>query len=91
MGAAINRDEWLKALTDAGCHSDEDDQQALTIREFATMFGMGRMAAEIRLKRLVDAGKATETKKWAATPDGRRRHLKAYRLIEPTKKARRAS
>lgn len=79
MSVTISRDEWLKALSEIG-HSEEDDQEALTIEEFGAMFSMPRETAERRLKQLAAAGKATRTKKVGRSNDGRQVRYIAYRL-----------
>jgi hypothetical protein len=87
--SAITRDEWIQALTEAGCYDDEHDESAMTAMEFSAMFAVGRATARDRLERLVTAGKATRTKKWTTDHRGHRVHCIAYRLIAPKKKARR--
>lgn len=82
MSAQISRDEWLKALGEAGIHDDVDDQDALTILEFAAMFGIDRQAAECRLKKLVKVGKATRTTKRGHRADGRTFSFVAFRLVQ---------
>lgn len=83
----ITRNEWLKALGDAGLHSTEDDPTAVTVMEFAAMMGnLGRSTAAHQLARLVHAGKAVETRKWVTTTYGRRTQCRAFKLIGPTKK-----
>lgn len=81
MSATITRDEWLQALTEAGVHSAEDDQSALTTTEFAEMFGVTVSTAHSRLQLLVAAGKAQATRKWATNAYGRRIQYRAYRLV----------
>lgn len=77
----ITRDEWLRALTEAGVASpDVDDQDAVTIIEFQEMFGLPRNTAAFKLRALVTAGKATETRKVVLNSYGRRQSLKAWRL-----------
>lgn len=76
----INRDEWLKALTEAGV-SEIDDQDAVTVMEFAAMFDLDRQTADRRLKRLEAAGKATKAKKRTSGPDGRMCWYLAYKLV----------
>ena len=81
MSAGISRDEWMKALTEAGLHDQEDDQAAVTVTEFAAMFGIHRLRAARQLEALAKAGKAHKTYKRTRTPDGGRtfRYI-AYRL-----------
>lgn len=80
--SGISRDEWLKALTDAGLH-ETDDQEAVTVPEFAAMFGLDRQTADRRLKRLEAIGKATRVRKRApaAGRDGRMCWYVAFRLV----------
>jgi hypothetical protein len=87
----IDRDVWLKALADTGFDPAEDDQDALTLGEFATMFGMKTTTASGRLEQLVANGTATRTKKWTTNVRGHRLHLTAYRLAPKveTRKAKR--
>lgn len=89
MSASISRDEWLKALHDAGYRDDEDDPNAVTVAEFAAMFGLTRTVAERRLKALEERGTATRTAKRGAGKDGRIMRLLAYRLQaeKPRKRA----
>lgn len=77
---AINREEWLKALSEAGMPSDSDDQ-ALTVAEFAKMLGTKRTTAHARLQRLVTAGKAVQTRKRCVRSDGDVIMTTAYRLV----------
>ena len=84
MSEGITRDDWLKALTEAGANL-EDDQDAVTVAEFMAMFDLVRYTAERRLRALAAAGKATVTRKRMTATDGRRVYCIAYRLI-PAKK-----
>jgi hypothetical protein len=79
-GVSINRDEWLRALADAGYDDKTDDQGAVTVAEFAEMFGLQRNAAERRLLRLEALGKATRTRKIGPRADGKRLSMVAFRL-----------
>lgn len=81
---AINRDEWLSALKDAGLHED-GDPNALTAKEFATMFGLKETTARHRLAALVAAGKATPTKKRSIDGRGHALVFVAYRLLPQRK------
>lgn len=76
----INRDEWLKALADAG-FSDEDDQAALSLREFAELVGLPESTAKYRLKHLVASGKARRTQKRGLSVQGKVCMLNAWRLV----------
>jgi len=75
-----SRDDWLKALDDAGVMSIQDDRQAVTVNEFASMMGFTHMTASRRLQALAAAGKATRTIKVALVANNRRFPCVAYRL-----------
>lgn len=89
MSGGISRDEWLKALEDAGVHSTVDDQDALTMAEVAQMLSITPLAAKLRMDTMVKLGRAKATFKWGTASNGRRQHLKAYRLIEEPKRGKR--
>ena len=81
MSATITRDDWLKALSEAGMSTHAvDDQGAVTISEFAEMFTLPYQTARNKLARLIRAGRATETEKTVVNSYGRRVSMKAYRL-----------
>jgi hypothetical protein len=84
---SISRDEWLKALSDAGA-GIQDDPSAITIAEFAQMFGLNWQAASRRLRLLVSKGQAIETRKVGTGRDGRRCDLIAFRLIDVNPKVK---
>lgn len=75
----INRDEWLRALTEAQL-SPIDDQDAVTVPEFMALFSLTRSTADRRLRTLVEKGKATKTSKFTNGIDGRRVQAVAFRL-----------
>lgn len=77
----ITRDEWLKALVEAGVGGRPDDREALTTAEFGAMMGLNELNARRQLEKLVAAGKATRTSKWSNGKDGRRLSMNAYRLV----------
>lgn len=79
---SITREDWLSALADAMAPQD-DDQAALTVREFADLYHLGRSAADRRLKVLLKQGRVTLTKKRVACTDGRIYPTVAYRLVRP--------
>jgi hypothetical protein len=83
MTASISRDEWLKALKEA---EDPGDPDAITAQEFASMFGIHRATAAVRLKRLVGAGKARTTSKRIYDSGGRGQMVAAYRLVKDDKR-----
>lgn len=79
MSTGITRDDWLKALDAAGL-AQENDQEAVTVAEFAAMFDQHRTTATRNLDKLVAAGKAVKTRKLCSASDGRRASHVAYRL-----------
>ena len=84
----ICRDEWLKALEEAGV-STVDDQQAITIAEFAALFQLTVSTASRQLRTLVAQGRAVETRKTSAARDGRRVSHVAFRMVDQKAKKRR--
>lgn len=76
----ISRDDWLRAMAEIG-DSTEDDHDAVTILEFANLFGLRRESAARRLRRLEAAGRARRTAKISVGVDGRRLRLIAFRLL----------
>jgi len=76
----ITRDDWLKALAEAGVDDSTDDQEAVTAQELGDLLGVPRLTAERRLKLLAAAGKATRTRKRKQSSDGRMVSYIAYRL-----------
>jgi len=77
----ITRDDWMQAMADAGMAQAEDDQSAITVKEFMAMFDppMTFNPAKAALEKLVTMGKATKTFK--RVRDGVRVDNKpAYRL-----------
>lgn len=84
----ITRDDWLRALGEAGYHEDEHDEHALTVNEFAEMLSIPKTTAANRLHALVMAGRAERTFKRAVNGYGRRITFKAYRLIDRPKRKR---
>ena len=71
--STISRDDWLRAVADAGFAQDHDPD-AITIGEFAAMFQIPPSTAAHRLKKLVHAGRAAETTKRQTT-------YRAWRLV----------
>lgn len=79
---AITRDDWLRAMAEAGVSSGlVDDQEAVTVAEFALMLGCSRSTANGRLEALTRHGKAIRTKKTVLNDYGRKINGKAYRLL----------
>lgn len=78
---AISRDEWLKALNEAGLPT-ESDEEALTASEYAELMGgIPRSTANGHLDRLVRAGKAIRTWKRQIRSDGDTIMSPAFRLV----------
>ena len=84
---SITRDEWLRALQDSTVPV-VDDQDAVTISEFAHMFELSLWSAASRLRHLHRTGKASRTSKRSHDTAGRYRIATAYKLITDTQKAR---
>ena len=82
MNSGITKDEWLKALAEAG-EDDASDDLAITGTEFMAMMGVDRQTARRRLEKLVALGKATRTVKRELLTDGRKVRCVAYRLVQP--------
>ena len=76
----ITRDDWLQALKDATAPPPPEDLDTLTINEFAKIIGVQRAQASKRMQILVDAGKATVTRKAIRRVDGGVVYIPAYRL-----------
>lgn len=85
----ITREDWLKALAEANIQT-ENDQQAVTVHEFAEMMGLTPWMAAYHLRNLHRNGRAVRTSKRGPDSLGRRRMLVAYRLIEPKAKQKTA-
>jgi len=87
MSTTITRDEWLKACHDVGFRAAEDDQSAVTVTEFAEMVNVGEQVAMRRLRQLVEAGRAVETRKRTLTHNRMVSRI-AFRLVtdKPKKK-----
>jgi DeoR/GlpR family transcriptional regulator of sugar metabolism len=79
----INRDDWLAALGDI---ERVDDQSALTVREFAKVFGYAERTARKRLDVLVESGKATVTSKRVPRAASGPHYVTAYKLVERKRK-----
>lgn len=77
--SGITRDDWLKALNEAGVVT-EDDQNAVTVNEFMVMFDLPRQQASRQLIQLEAAGRAVRTRKIGTTPDGKTVRYLAFRL-----------
>ena len=87
--SGITRDEWLKALTEAD-EAVADDRGAVTIAEFAAMFGLRSHVASYRLRNMMLKGRAVRTSKRGYDGAGRLKTLAAYRLVEPEAKRKTA-
>jgi hypothetical protein len=73
------RDDWLRALGDA---VKPIDPTALTLAEIAEQFGIGRYAAENRIRKLLKERKATLVYKMVTDASGRTQARQAYRLVK---------
>ena len=80
-GMTINRDLWLKAVTDVKAPL-ADDPDAVTTNEFATIYQCGYSTARNRLKALLAAGKVEPVTKWTTDGAGRRLRVPAWRLVK---------
>lgn len=78
--SGITRDDWLRAMQEAGLVHETDDG-ALTVTEFAEMFNLKSSTARRRLEMLVEAKKARETRKQVEDAQGRKTIVLAYRLL----------
>lgn len=83
--SGISRDAWISALAEVG-YNDTNDDEALTVREFAMLMGIRLTAARVRLRALVGQGKATLTQKRLKDVMGRSQHTAAYRLLDRKRK-----
>lgn len=87
MSVSIRKDEWLKALSEAGMSLESDDS-ALTVQEFAAMIGLSWHSAQRRLSKLAARGLAIRTRKVVHSSYGRRQVITAYRLLDVNPKAK---
>lgn len=77
----ISRDAWLSALSAAqNDRLSANDPTAITIAEFAAMLNVRRCTAAVKMKQLVDAGKAQPVTKLVKRGPGVY-PAPAYRLI----------
>lgn len=82
----ITRDEWLRALAEAN-EPVNDDQDAVTIGEFAQMFELKTWVAAYRLRNMMNKGLAVRTVKRSYDGAGRYKTLTAYKLKSKQKTA----
>ena len=82
VNSGLTRDDWMKAMEDAGVDTGVGDPLAITTNEFAAMFKLSRAQAERRLRKLEEAGRAKRTRKLAPGGDGRLCWSVAFRLID---------
>ena len=75
---SINREEWLKAVTDCVPRADTDES-VLTTRELAHVLGKAPRTIRDLLPELLRSGKVTATEKRVQTGAGLR-NVRAYRL-----------
>jgi DNA-binding IclR family transcriptional regulator len=81
----INRDDWLEALGHSIAPPDPD---AVTVAEFAAMFGLALATASRRLKALVAEGKAQQTYKIVPRMGGVGYRSPAFRLVKAPAKTK---
>lgn len=86
--SGITKDDWLRALNEAN-ESVADDPEAITIGEFAQMFGLRFHVASYRLRNMLLKGRAVRTSKRGYDGAGRYKTLTAYKLTEQPKKPKR--
>lgn len=77
--SGIDRDKWLAALKDAAS-TPLPASNAVTIREFAEITGFNVCHATRKMRQLVEAGKATATRKNIRRSDGAILSVPAYVL-----------
>lgn len=77
--ASISHDEWLAALEST---SRVDDPEAMTSREIGALLGLSPSATKVRIRKLVDGGKATSARKRMTDSSGRAQWVAAYRLVK---------
>lgn len=77
----INKDEWLSAVKAAN-EAPLPASDAITLTEFGQLMGVERSQAGKRMRGLVQAGKATPTKKQTRRADGGIIWVPAYRLVK---------
>jgi hypothetical protein len=84
----ITRDEWLRALGDAVQPVDPD---ALTVKDMAEQFGVGRHKALARINALIAEGKAVRVFKIVTRANGAPYRAAAYKLLPSKPTPRRAA
>lgn len=82
----ISRDDWLKALTEVSTLPADDNPDAVTSAEFATMCGFSQDTARRRLQTLLKLNRVQQTSKWIHDMSGRPQHVRAYKLLEKPEK-----
>lgn len=83
MSVQISRDEWLKALGDT---VRPLDPSAVTVNELAELLNIGRQAAYLRVRKLVDEGRATVAMKEVPSKHGIPKRVTAYKLKDKGRK-----
>lgn len=79
----ITRDLWIKELAAVEqLQLDAQDPRVLTTAEFMELARCQRVTATLKLRKLVEAGKAVHTKKTIRRVDGGIQTVPAYRLLE---------
>lgn len=77
----INLDEWMDAIQDAS-NERIPPSKAVSVREFAERTGMGRSAAQAKMRSLLRSGRARATKKLIMRAGGAVYSVTAYLLID---------
>lgn len=75
----INEDDWLAAVGEAQ-RAEPAPSDAMTVSEFAALLGMGRIAAQARLNKMVSLGLATRTTKMIRKTTGGLYTAPAFKL-----------
>lgn len=81
MENAITRDDWLKAYTDAQT-VPVNEPDVLSAAELAALFGVTPKGAQLRIKRMLEAGTIQQTHKYIKTATGSARQVLAYRVVK---------
>ena len=79
----ITHADWQKALADLGEREVDTDPSVLTISELEVVWGIPERTASRKIKRLVENGYASPTKKRIRRVNGSIALIGAYRLKEP--------
>lgn len=78
----IRREDWLKAVDEAGIKRHEVTDDAITLVEFAALIGVKRPQASNRMRELIALGKAREVRRMQLRASGGYYPVPAYVLVE---------